>query len=366
MSRDDPTYSRVSSRFWPEAKEGGWTEDMVTLGLFLLTCEQRTTEGLYRLPKGYMIEDLPDGWTVERLTASLDALSAEGFAHYDDKARVVFLPKAMKYQRPDNKNQQTAAIRNLKGLPATRFSEPFAEAAKQYAQAFHQAFTQAFPQGLGKGYRDSLAPALAPALAPTPATTPNGADPVDNSAEPERGCSIEPAEPSPEPPSDQIVGNGDGAAASHTPVRDDWNTCDGNPCLARDFPTSAYAPLRRAMLVSLHPAQQKEVGTHGDLDALLEVYAAHVCAACQAAFGEFERPQRDGMCEQAVVAAVINLHGSQDVAAVMKSRLLRFGLAELIGDRKLEELRRTKRDKRRKGEPVRVGEVVSAPQAVTP
>ena len=125
--------------------------------------------------------------------------------------------------------------------------------------------------------------------------------------------------------------------------------------MAHDFPASAYAPLRRAMLVSLHPAQQKEVGTKSDLDALLEVYAAHVCAACQDDFGEFERPQLDGMCEQAVVAAVANLHGSQDVAAVMKSRLLRFGLAELIGDRKLEELRRTKRNKRRKGEPVRIG-----------
>ncbi|HEY5472588.1 MAG TPA: hypothetical protein VIK32_05290, partial [Candidatus Limnocylindrales bacterium] len=128
-------------------------------------------------------------------------------------------------------------------------------------------------------------------------------------------------------------------------------TCNGEPCLAHDFPASAFAPLRRAMLVSLHPAQQKEVGTKGKLDALLEAYAAHVCAACQAAFGEFERPQLDGMCEQAVVAAVESLKGSQDVVAVMKSRMLRYGLADLIGDRKLEELRRTKRDKRRKGEP---------------
>ena len=194
-----------------------------------------------------------------------------------------------------------------------------------------------------------------PALSRPDQPSSNGGQPVDKCATPERGCSIEPAEPSPEPPSDQIVDNGDGAAASHTPVRDDSGTCDGNPCMAHDFPASAFAPLRRAMLVSLHPEQQKEVGTKGKLDALLEAYAAHVCAACQAAFGEFERPQRDGICEQAVVAAVANLHSSQDVAAVMKSRLLRFGLAELIGDRKLEELRRTKRDKRRKGEPQRVG-----------
>ncbi|HEY5474284.1 MAG TPA: hypothetical protein VIK32_13965, partial [Candidatus Limnocylindrales bacterium] len=176
--------------------------------------------------------------------------------------------------------------------------------------------------------------------------------PVDNSADQQRGCSIEHEEHEPEPPGSA---NGDGPAASHAATSDNVGTCDGKPCAAHDFPASAFAPLRRAMLVSLHPEQKKAVGTHGDLDALLEVYAAHVCAACQAAFGEFERPQLDGMCEQAVVAAVANLHGSQDVTAVVKSRLLRHGLAELIGDRKLEELRRTKRNKRRKGEPVRVG-----------
>jgi len=195
----------------------------------------------------------------------------------------------------------------------------------------------------------------------TPPTPPAAPKPVDNSAKPERGCSIEHEEHEPEPPGDT---EGDGAAALDTATSDNVGTCDGNRCPAHDFPASAFAPLRRAMLVGLHPEQQKEVGTAGDLDHLLEAYAAHVCAACQAAFGEFERPQRDGICEQAVVAAVANLHGSQDVAAVMKSRLLRFGLADLIGDRKLEELRRTKRDKRRKGEPVRIGTTLPAVERV--
>lgn len=113
------------------------------------------------------------------------------------------------------------------------------------------------------------------------------------------------------------------------------------------------------MLASLHPEQQKEVGTHGPLDNLLEAYAGHVCAACQADLGEFERPQRDGLCEQAVVAAVDSLKGSQDVAAVMRSRLTsHWGLLKLIGDRQLEELRRTRCDKRRKGEPRRVAEAL--------
>ena len=133
-----------------------------------------------------------------------------------------------------------------------------------------------------------------------------------------------------------------------------------------EFPAPAFAPLRRAMLASLHPEQQKEVGTGGDLDALLATYAAHVCASCQAGLGEFERPQRDELCERALVAAVENLHGAQDVAAVMKSRLLRFGLLELVGDKTLAELRATKRDRKKKSDLRPIGEVVQVPQAVAP
>lgn len=137
-------------------------------------------------------------------------------------------------------------------------------------------------------------------------------------------------------------------------------TCDGAECLVHDFPATAFAPLRRAMLASLKPEQWKQIGKGGDADALLAAYAAHICAACQAVLGEFGRPQLDALCEQALVAAVESLKGSQDVLAVMHSRLQRFGLAELIGDRKLEELRRTKRDKRRNGEPTQIGVVLPA------
>ena len=158
---------------------------------------------------------------------------------------------------------------------------------------------------------------------------------MDNPSEPERGCSIE------------QEGQG--------------QSCDGAPCLARDFPTGAFGPLRRAILASKRPEQWSEVGVHGPFDALLEEYARHVCAACQADLGDFERPQRDALCDQAMVAAVENLQGAHDVAAVMRSRLSsHWGLLKLIGDRRLEELRRTRRDKRRRGTPRAVGECLPA------
>lgn len=143
------------------------------------------------------------------------------------------------------------------------------------------------------------------------------------------------------------------------------DTCDGEECSVRCFPASAFAPLHRVILKSLHHEQWGEVGKGGTFDALLAEYAGHLCDACQAALGEFSRPQLDDLCERAMTAAIESLDGSQDVAKVMRTRLTRYGLAELIGDRKLEELRRTRRDKRRKGEPKPIGACLPDVGAVT-
>ena len=176
MSRDDPTYNRVSSRFWAEARSEDWTDDMALLGAYILTCDHRTTEGIYYLPREYMVGDLPDGWDLPRLDACLAPLLDHDFLRYDFKARVAFIPKAMKYQRPDTPQQQKSAIRNIRNLPKTPLLADLFEAAEAFAKPFHQALLQAIPQGLeqamalGKASRACarVAPAPAPAPAPTP------------------------------------------------------------------------------------------------------------------------------------------------------------------------------------------------------
>ena len=49
------------------------------------------------------------------------------------------------------------------------------------------------------------------------------------------------------------------------------------------------------------------------------------------------------------MASLEGLKGAEDVAAVTAQPPHRYGLAELVGDRTFEELRRAKRDKRRRG-----------------
>jgi hypothetical protein len=158
MSRDDPTYWRVSPKFWRHALVHGWSEDARQLAFYLLTCPHRTTEGLYWLPTGYMASDL--AWVTSRVEATLAELEAQDFVRYDAEASIVLMPKAMKYQRPDNPNQVKAAIRHLEELPKTCLFAAFLEAADRYAQPLAQALRKGLPQG----YTYPLALALAPAL----------------------------------------------------------------------------------------------------------------------------------------------------------------------------------------------------------
>lgn len=171
-------YNRVSPRFWPEAQAGGWSEDMKVLGLYLLTCEHRTTEGLYRLPVEYMAADLSGAdqlgcdlagaWSAERVRQALAQLSADGFVKYDYAARVVFLPRALVYQAPENPNQRKAAIKSLLGLPRTPLLGDFLEAAQSHCAELAKELREQLAEPSCEGIGESPAPALAPTPTPTP------------------------------------------------------------------------------------------------------------------------------------------------------------------------------------------------------
>lgn len=338
MSDDTtPIYFRVSPAIW---RARTWTDDMRLLACYLLTSPHRTLEGLFILPKGYICADLR--WSPERLAEPFAGLTADGFIAYDEAAEVCLIVKAMKYQRPENPNMDKAAIRRLVTVPASSLDGLFHASAEQYAPRLAERLAERLPERFGKSQLCSSSTQLNPAL-----SAPAREEPVDNSPAPkpkdqERGLSIdqqEQAEPE---------------RSEDPPVATD--TCDGKSCAIHEFPASAFGPLRRAIARSKHPEQWREVGTNGPFDGLLAEYSGHLCAACQAGLGEYERPQLDGLCERALVASLEGLKGAEDVAAVLRSRLHRYGLAELVGDRTFEELRRAKRDKRRRGGAKAIGE----------
>jgi len=173
MSRRAAPYARVSPGFWRDSKRRQWTSDATMLGIYLLTCEHKTTEGLFALPLEYARADLPGLWSIPKIKRALGELEAHDFAYYDHDSGVVLLPDAMKIQRPDAPGQRKAAKGKLAALPATSLWSRFLQAAEMYAPDFHKELEQEVSDGMYPDMQDamvhSLALALAPALAPTQA-----------------------------------------------------------------------------------------------------------------------------------------------------------------------------------------------------
>lgn len=161
MSR---SYWRVTPAFWGDEKVAGWNDDTRLLALYLLTCEHRTLEGLFRLPRGYIMADL--GWSEERLAEPFAQLLREGFIEYDETVRVCLIVNALAYQSPENPNQVLAAMKVLEPLPDTCLFSRLLSQAQRFCKPLAERLAERFPERLGEGLGKPPALALSPALIP--------------------------------------------------------------------------------------------------------------------------------------------------------------------------------------------------------
>ena len=124
-------YYPVSPLFWSDEKVQRWPDQTVLLALYLLTCDHRNLEGLYRLPYAYIQADLE--WPEAEVRDRMQELIDDGFIQYDEAARVVFLPKALRYHQPKAKKQIQGAINELQAVPDTELWDGFLDSARQFA-----------------------------------------------------------------------------------------------------------------------------------------------------------------------------------------------------------------------------------------
>ena len=129
--RDD-VWRRVWCSIWREP----WPEDVRTLALYLLTCEHSTTEGFYRLPLEYGYADLQ--WPPKRFHAAFKVLRDSEFCEYDEKARVLLIPKALGRNKP-NGHQVTAIVKALRSFPPTPLLKRFRSVAGEHSEALAEA-----------------------------------------------------------------------------------------------------------------------------------------------------------------------------------------------------------------------------------
>lgn len=155
-------YRELYTSYWPWALRHGLDDSARCLGAYLLTCDHRTFEGIYRLPAAYAIADL--GWDRETYRAALERLVAEGFVLVDEHADVVLLVNALEYRQPKGGPQIAGAVKVLKRLPETPLLRNLLEAARGYAPAFAEAIEEAFPNVLDTPSIPPIGPSNTPSV----------------------------------------------------------------------------------------------------------------------------------------------------------------------------------------------------------
>lgn len=125
-------YGKVHTSFWSSETIRELDDDSRMLALYLLTCTHSNMAGSFRIPDGYVAEDL--GWSSERFHKGLETLSDAGFLVYCDKSKFVWILKFLNWNKPENPNQWKAVAKFMAAIPANcsfresaneRVSEPF-------------------------------------------------------------------------------------------------------------------------------------------------------------------------------------------------------------------------------------------------
>lgn len=108
-------YGKIHSSFWSSQTIRTMKEDARMLAAYLLTCPHGTICGAFRLPNGYICDDMQ--WTTERVVEGLAELLAKGFANRCETTQWVWIRKHYLWNKLENPNQVKSAQKIALSIP---------------------------------------------------------------------------------------------------------------------------------------------------------------------------------------------------------------------------------------------------------
>lgn len=108
-------YGKVNTAFWESQTTRSMSEDGRFLSLYLLTSPHSTIAGVFRLPDGYICEDLQ--WSAERVSKGFEELLDKGFANRCERTKWVWICKHFEFNPPENPNQRKSAAKIAALIP---------------------------------------------------------------------------------------------------------------------------------------------------------------------------------------------------------------------------------------------------------
>lgn len=129
-------YGQIQCSFWHKGGEEDWDVDMLLLGAYLLTSPHSNGIGVYRLPIGYVCDDL--GWTQDRAEKGFQKLSAKGFCNRF--GTVVMIPKFLRWNPIPNANVAKKRQKDFESVPNTEAKEAAAQHLRAHGNHWSNGF----------------------------------------------------------------------------------------------------------------------------------------------------------------------------------------------------------------------------------
>jgi hypothetical protein len=108
-------YGKIFTSFWTSQTTRALSEDGRTLALYLLSSPHSNIIGVFRVPDGYVAEDLQ--WSSERVSKAFDNLSQNGWATRNKETGWVVICHYLKWNPVENPNQVKSALKQLDATP---------------------------------------------------------------------------------------------------------------------------------------------------------------------------------------------------------------------------------------------------------
>ncbi len=125
------------------------------LFLYLLTNPNTTSiPGLYRAGAAGMSEELR--WTTEGFLEAFREVIAQGLVKADLDARVIFIPNAIKYNKPQSPNVIISWATHWDEIPECDLKDFAYQELQAFTKGLGKAFEEAFTKAIGKPYGKTI------------------------------------------------------------------------------------------------------------------------------------------------------------------------------------------------------------------
>jgi hypothetical protein len=144
-------YRNVSVRMWGDERFRQLSDGAKLLWVHLITGPHTTAlPGISEAGRAQLAEAVR--WPLKAFDRRFDEIAAQGMAKADWTARVLWLPKAVYHNPPDNPNIVRGWVKQLAVIPECSLKREAIERIRQFLEPFRESFLKAFAEPFGEPF----------------------------------------------------------------------------------------------------------------------------------------------------------------------------------------------------------------------